>query len=82
MMTNGSMRACLNQEIIKISKLIQVKLRITYVRDRNLTEGRIYPKAEFHRMPNVPKCGWNTRHDNREVTLTHLTQGQTLRSDK
>ena len=82
MMTNVMVRACLNQEVIKISKLIQVKLRITHVRDRNLTEGRIYPKAEFHRMPNVPKCGLNTRHDNREVTLTHLTQGQTLPSDK
>ena len=58
------------------------KLKITHVRDRNLTEGRIYPKAEFDRMPNVPKCGLNTRHDNREVTLTHLTQAQTLRSDK
>ena len=57
-------------------------LRITHVRDRNLTESRIYPKAEFHRMPNVPKCGLNTRHYNREVTLTHLTQAQTLRSDK
>ena len=56
--------------------------RITHVRDRNLTEGRIYPKAAFHRMPNVPKCGLNTRHDNREVTLTHLTQAQILRSDK
>ena len=33
-------------------------------------------------MPNVQKCGLNTRHDNREVTLAHLTQGQTLRSDK
>ena len=53
-----------------------------HVRDRNLTEGRIYPKTEFHRMPNVPKCGLNTRHDNREVTLTHLTQAQILRSDK
>ena len=30
-------------------------LRITHVRDRNLTETRIYPKAEFDRMPNVPK---------------------------
>ena len=61
-------------------------LRITHVRDRNLTEGRIYPKAEFHRMLNVPKCGLNIRHDNREVTLTHLTQeqiqAQILRSDK
>ena len=57
-------------------------LRVTHVRDRNLTEGRIYPKAEFHRMPSVSKCGLNTRHDNREVTLTHLTQAQILRSDK
>ena len=51
-------RACLNQEILKISNLIQVLrivLRITHVRDRNLTESRIYPKAEFDRMPNVPK---------------------------
>ena len=30
-------------------------LRITHVRDRNLTESQIYPKAEFDRMPNVPK---------------------------
>ena len=55
MMTNVMVRGCLNQEIIKISILTQVKLRVTHVRDRNLTEGRIYPKAEFDRMPNVPK---------------------------
>ena len=54
-------------------------LRVTHVRDRNLTESRIYPKAE---CSEVPKCGLNTRHYNREVTLTHLTQAQTLRSDK
>ena len=29
------------------------KLRITHVRDRNLTEDRIYPKAEFFRKPNL-----------------------------
>ena len=57
-------------------------LRVTHVRERNLTEGRIYPKAEFHRMLNLPKCGLNTRHDNCEVTLTHLTQAQILPSDK
>ena len=33
-------------------------------------------------LPNVRKCGLNTRHDNREVALTHLTQAQTLRYDK
>ena len=34
-----------------------------------LTEGRIYAKAE---CSEVPKCGLNTRHDNREVTFTHF----------
>ena len=44
---------------------------------------------QFFRKPNlseylrnVPKCALNTRHDNREVTLIHFTQAQTLRSDK
>ena len=31
------------------------RLRIMHDRDRNLTEGRIYPKAGFHRIPNVAK---------------------------
>ena len=62
-------------------------LRVTHVRDRNLTESRIHPKAECSEVPKfrsseVPKCGLNTRHYNREVTLTHLTQAQTLRPDK
>ena len=56
-----------------------------------MSETETYPKAEFIRKPNlseyrmfrnVPKCGLNTRHDNREVTLTHLTGAQILRSDK
>ena len=80
MMTNVMVRACLIQEILKISEFDSGKvLRITHVRDRNLTESQIYPKAE---CSEVPKCGLNTRHYNREVTLTHLTQAQTLRSDK
>ena len=55
-------------------------LRITHVRDQNLTESRISPNLT--ECSEVPKCGLNTRHYNREVTLTHLTQAQTLRSDK
>ena len=57
MMTNIRVKAFLNQQIMKISNLIQEKIKksrisekITHVRDRNLTEDRIYPKAEFHRM--------------------------------
>ena len=80
MMTNIMVKACLDQEIMKISNLIQEKIknnacpRPKFNRRPNLSESRI--------SPNVPKCGLNTRHDNREVTLTHLTQGQILRSDK
>ena len=54
-----------------------------------MPESKSYPKAEYfwepylsEYLPNVPKCGLNTRHDNREVALTHLTQAQTLRFDK
>ena len=54
-----------------------------------MSESDSYPTAEFFRtpnlsknLPNVPKCGLNTRHDNREVTLIHLTRAQILRSDK
>ena len=46
--------------------------RIAYVPQRMLSEGRFFLKAEFSRKPNFPKfpnCGFNTRHDNREVTL-------------
>ena len=58
--------------------------------DSGNEEYQIYPKAEFIRIPNVPKCGLNTRHDNREdnreVTLIHLiihlTRAQIFRSDK
>ena len=57
-----------------------------------MSESESYAKAEFFRkpnlseylpnVPNMPKCGLNTRHDNREVTLIHLTRAQALRSDK
>ena len=54
-----------------------------------MSESESYPKAECFRkpnlpeyLPNVPKCGLNTRHDNREVALIHLTRAQALRSDK
>ena len=53
-----------------------------------MSETESYPNAEFFRIsewiPNVPKCGLNKRHDNREVTfiLIRLTRTQTLSSDK
>ena len=47
----------------------------------NFSESRICPNlCEY--LPNVPKCGLNTRHGNGEVTLIHLTRAQTHRPDK
>ena len=73
MLANVMVRACLNQEIRKISNYSGKILK------KLLPEPEIYPKAE---CSEVPKCGLNTRHYNREVTLTHITQAQTLRSGK
>ena len=87
MMTNIMVKACLNHEIMKISNLIQEKIknnacpRPKFNRRPNLSESRISPNV-FTECSEVPKCGLNTRQDNGEVTLTHLTQAQILRSDK
>ena len=62
---------------LKLSRSIQVKKN-----SAECSEAEIYPKAEFARIPNLQKCGLNTRFDDREVTLIHLTWAQTLRSDK
>ena len=51
-------------------------LKITHVRDRNLTESRIYPKAEFIRKPNLserrilPNAGLSRSS---EVWIEHTT---------
>ena len=82
-MTNVMVKTCLKQKIIKNSNLIQamknsVCPKAKVIRRPNFSESRICPNI----LPNVPKCGLNTRHENREVTLIHLTRAQTLRSDK
>ena len=72
-MTNVMVKTCLNQRIIKNSNLFQAMKNSVCqkaIRKRKLSEGRIFPKPEIVRiLPNVPKRGLNTRHDNREVTL-------------
>ena len=44
--------------------------RIAHVRSES------YAKAEFFRMPNFPNCGFNTRHDNRKVTLIEFFENR------
>ena len=83
-------KTCLNQKIIKNSNLIQamknsVCPKAKVIRQPNFSESRICPNIYgmlTECLPNVPKCGLNTRHDNREVTLIHLTRAKTFRSDK
>ena len=48
-----------------------------------MSESESYAKAEIFRkpklseyLPNVPKCGLNTRHDNREVTLIEFFESR------
>ena len=76
-MTNVMVKTCLNRKIKKKSNLIQpmknsVSPKTKVIRGPNLSEY----------IPNVPKCGLNTRHDNHEVTLIHFTREQILCSDK
>ena len=44
-----------------------------------MSDSECYPNADFFRKPNFPKfpnCGFNKRHDNREVTLTEFFESR------
>ena len=82
MMTNVMMKTCLNQKIIKNSNLIQAMKNSVCPKAKVMRRPKFSESRNCPNFPNVPKCGLNTRHDNREVTLIHLTRAQTLRSDK
>ena len=47
-----------------------------------MSETESYPKADFFQKQNIPKlpklpyCGFNTRHDNREVTLIEFFESR------
>ena len=44
-----------------------------------MSDSECYPKADFFRKPNFPKfpnCGFNTRHDNREVTVIEFFESR------
>ena len=88
MITNVTLKTCLNQKIMKISNFIQaVKCSVCpkakVIRSPNFSESRIFPNIYrmYRSLPNVPKCGLNTRHDNlvrifaecTEVWIEHTT---------
>ena len=64
MMTNVMVRPCFTKNNKNFEFDSRKVLRMTHVGDRNLTESRIYPKAELDRMRNVPSS---------EVWIDHTT---------
>ena len=64
--------------LIMTNVMVKTCLNQKIIETSNLSECRICPNI----YRNVPSCGLNAWHDNREVTLNHLTRAQTLRSDK
>ena len=48
-----------------------------------MSDTECYPKADFFPKPNFPKfpnCGFNTRHDNREVALIEFFESRICRN--
>ena len=57
----------LNRKLLKIRIWFR-QWRIAYVRPRMLSEGRFFPQ--------FPNCGFNKRHDNREVTFIEFYESR------
>ena len=80
MMTNVMVRACLNQQIKNFEFDSGKMLKITHVRDRNLTESRISPKAEFHRKPNFSESRIYTKAE--FIRKPNLSESRMFRSSE
>ena len=52
-------------------------------KEQRMSDTECCPKADFFPKPNFPKfpnCGFNTRHDNREVTLIEFFESRICRN--
>ena len=66
-------RICL--KIDRMFRIVDWTHDMLIVKWREVTVIQFFGKSNLSEyLPNVPKCGLNTRHDNREVTLIHLTR--------
>ena len=64
-------RICPN--IYRMFRSVDTRLDMIIVKWHEVTLIQIFRKPNLSEyLPNVPKCGLNTRHDNREVALIHL----------
>ena len=73
MMTNVMVKKCLNRKITKNSNLIQAKKNSVCPRAKVIRRP-IFPESRIFRI--FPNCVFNTRHDNREVTLIEFFQSR------
>ena len=76
MMTNVMVKTCFNQKIIKNSNLIQA-MKNSVCPTANVTRRPIFSES-FRKpyFPKFPNCGFNTRHDNREVTVIEFFESR------
>ena len=75
MMTNVMMKTCLNQKIIKISNLIQA-MKNSVCPTPNITRRPIFSERWIFWGFELWICGFNTRHDDREVTLIEFLESR------
>ena len=68
MMTNVMVKTCLNQKIIKNSNLIQAM--------KNSVCPKVTRRPIFSESRIFRNCGFNKRHDNREVTLIEFFESR------
>ena len=85
-MTNVMVKTCLNQKIIKNSNLIQA-MKNSVCPTANVTRRPIFSESRIFRsfrivdsthemIPKFPHCGFNTRDDNREVTVIEFFESR------
>ena len=75
MMTNVMVRTCLNQKITKNSNLIQA-MKNSVCPTANVTRSPIFSESRIFRSFRIVHSGFNTRHDNREVTVIEFFESR------
>ena len=76
-MTNVMMKTFLNQKIIKKIELDYIQaVKSSACPKPKVIRRPIFPKFQKQNIPKFPYCGFNTRHDNRQVTLIEFFESR------
>ena len=75
MMTNVMVKTCPNQKIIKNSNFIQA-MKNSVCPTANVTRWPIFSESRIFRSFRIVDSTFNTRHDNREVTVIEFFESR------